>query len=149
MLANTARPVCKAYNEGMQQVQIRTSKKREVVDITDEVAAAVPQSGSGVVTVFVQHTTAAITTADFTADPGTDLDFLDFLDSLVPNIRWRHPHDPSHAPDHLLASLIGPSLSVPYQDGTLVLGTWQQIVLVEFDGPRSRNIWIAPLANQG
>ena len=146
MLANRLKAVCKTYNVGMQQVQVSTGKKREVVDITDDVMDAVPRSGSGVVTVFVQHTTAAITTADFTADPGTDLDFLDFLDSLVPNIQWRHPHDPSHAPDHLLASLIGPSISVPYQDGKLLLGTWQQIVLVEFDGPRSRSVCITCIA---
>lgn len=126
----------------MQQVQISTGKKREVVDITDDVAAAVPQTGSGVVTVFVQHTTAAITTADL--DPGTDLDLLDFLDALVPSVQWRHPHNPAHAPDHLLASLIGPSVTVPYQDGELLLGTWQRITLIEFDGPRERNVCILP-----
>jgi len=128
----------------MQQVQISTGKKREVVDITDEVIAALPKTGGGVVTMFVQHTTAAITTADL--DPGTDLDLLDFLDSLVPNKNWRHPHNPAHAPDHLLASLIGASVSVPYQDGQLLLGTWQRIILVEFDGPRTRNVCIVPFA---
>ena len=132
------------YNKGMQQVQISTSKKREVADITDDVAAAVPKSGSGVVTVFVQHTTAAITTADL--DPGTDLDLLNFLDALVPNIQWRHPHNPDHAPDHLLASLIGPGVTVPYQDGDLLLGTWQRIVLIEFDGPRTRNMRITVIS---
>jgi len=126
----------------MQQLQISTNEKRQVVDITSEVMDALPRTGSGVVTVFVQHTTAAITTADL--DPGTDLDLLDFLDSLVPDRPWRHPHNPAHAPDHLLASLIGPSVNVPYQDGQLLLGTWQRIILIEFDGPRSRNVCAVP-----
>lgn len=142
MLANLPAHVCKTYNEGMQRMEISTTKKREVVDITDDVTAVVPQAGSGVVTIFVQHTTAAITTADL--DPGTDLDLLDFLNALVPNVQWRHPHNPAHTPDHLLASLIGPSVTVPYQDGKLLLGTWQRIILVELDGPRSRSLCVVP-----
>lgn len=128
-------------------MKISTTKKREVVDITDDVTAAVPQTGSGVVTVFVQHTTAAITTADL--DPGTDLDLLDFLEKLTPNMQWRHPHDPAHAPDHLLASVIGPSVTVPYQDGKLLLGTWQRIILVELDGPRSRTVCVVSSSSVG
>jgi secondary thiamine-phosphate synthase enzyme len=88
--------------------------------------------------VFIAHTTAAITTADL--DPGTDKDLLDFLKSLIPNLKWRHPHDPSHAPDHLLSSVIGPSVSVPVSHGKLNLGSWQRIILVELDGPRQRTV---------
>lgn len=124
----------------MEPIRIATEQKRQVVDVTDEVARRLPQ-GSGVATVFVQHTTAAVTTADL--DPGTDLDLLDFLDSLVPQLEWRHPHDPAHAPDHLLASVIGPSVSVPFADGQLLLGTWQRIILIEFDGPRDRSVCVA------
>jgi secondary thiamine-phosphate synthase enzyme len=95
------------------------------------------------VNVFIKHTTAAITTADL--DPGTDQDFIDFLNSLVPNIQWQHPHNPEHAPDHLLSSLIGPGVSVPVKEGKLQTGTWQRIILVELDGPREREIEITPL----
>lgn len=123
----------------MHQLQVSTTEKRQVIDITDTIASSVSQ-GTGNITVFVQHTTAAITTADL--DPGTDLDLLDFLKSLEPDIRWRHPHDPDHTPDHLLASLVGPSVTVPYSDGKLLLGTWQRIIFVEFDGPRERSIVI-------
>lgn len=122
---------------------MHTSQKREVVDITDEVVKLVPKEGSGVVQVFVAHTTAALTTADL--DPGTDLDLLDFLEGIVPLKKWRHPHDPEHAPDHLLASIIGSNASVPYHSGQLQLGTWQRIILMEFDGPRERNITISIL----
>jgi len=124
----------------MKQLRISTRQKKEVVDITDEVMAQLPQDGEGVAVVFVQHTTTAVTTADL--DPGTDLDLLDFLDGIVPAVQWRHPHDPAHAPDHLLASIIGPSVSVPYAYGKLLLGTWQRVILIELDGPRTRNITV-------
>lgn len=123
----------------MPQLAVRSQTKREIIDITDEVSKHIAED-RGVAIVFVRHTTAALTTADL--DPGTDEDLLEFLDKITPQARWRHPHDPSHAPDHLLASLIGPSVSVPYEGGALRLGTWQRIVLVELDGPRERNITI-------
>ena len=116
---------------------IQSHQKRQIVDITNQVEGALP-GGEGVAMVFVAHTTAAITTADL--DPGTDQDFLDFLEAITPSLNWRHPHNPAHAPDHLLASLIGSSVMVPYNNGRLQLGTWQRIVLVELDGPRDRTI---------
>jgi secondary thiamine-phosphate synthase enzyme len=119
------------------QIQISTSAKRQVVDITDQIQQQL-SGKNGLANIFVKHTTAAITTADL--DPGTDQDFLDFLDSLIPDIKWRHPHDPAHAPDHLLSSIIGPAVSVPFKDGQLQLGTWQRIILMEFDGPRKRDV---------
>ena len=119
------------------KLSIQTSQSREVVDITDEVAAQLPE-GSGVVTVFVLHTTAAITTADL--DPGTDLDLLDALHGMLPNKNWRHSHNPEHAPAHLLSSIVGPGVSVPYENGQLQLGSWQRIVLIELDGPRDRQV---------
>src|SRR3989344_5206879 len=122
----------------MERLSVRTEEKRQVEDITDAVAATLRQDVDGVVHVTVLHTTAAITTADL--DPGTDADFLDFLEAITPNRDWRHPHNPAHAPDHLLASLIGSTVSVPVEDGKLILGTWQRIILVEMDGPRERNI---------
>lgn len=122
----------------MTQITISTTKKREVIDITERIKQDIPAGKQGVVHIFILHTTAAITAMDL--DPGTDLDFLDALDDLLPDLQWRHPHNPSHTPDHLLASIIGPSLSVPYADGQLLLGTWQRIVLLEFDGARDRRI---------
>lgn len=124
----------------MPAISIATKQKRQVVDITDEVAQQLPE-GEGVVSVFVQHTTAAITTADL--DPGTDQDLLDALDGLLPDKQWRHPHNPEHAPDHLLASIVGPGVTVPYENGRLQLGTWQRVILIEFDGPRDRSVVIA------
>ncbi len=124
-------------------ITVSTSAKRQIIDITDEVEKSLPAS-SGLVNVFIVHTTAAITTADL--DPGTDKDFLDFLTGITPEVKWRHPHDPSHAPDHMLASLIGPDVNVPFENGQLKLGAWQRIILVELDGPRSRQIELTNLS---
>lgn len=124
----------------MQKLTITTTQKREIIDITDSVSELTGDDAT-LAHVFVAHTTAAITVMDL--DPGTDLDFLDALDALLPDLSWRHPHDPSHTPDHLLASIIGPDVTVPCTKGQLLLGTWQRIVLVEFDGPRERSITVS------
>jgi secondary thiamine-phosphate synthase enzyme len=121
-------------------IKISSAKKRQVIDITEKVAETL-RGSSGLVNVFVLHTTAAVTTADL--DPGTDEDFLDFLEGIIPKRQWRHPHNPEHAPDHLLSSIIGPGVNVPVKNGHLQLGTWQRIILVELDGPRNRDIEIA------
>jgi len=120
---------------------IRTQKKKEVVDITEQVNAMLAGKGSGVCHLFLQHTTAALTTADL--DPGTDLDMLDALEALSPKLPYRHPHNPAHAPDHILSSLIGASLAIPVKDGSCMLGAWQRIVLIEFSGPREREITLS------
>lgn len=122
---------------------VATNAKREVVDITDQVEAEL--QGSGLVNVFVKHTTAAVMVADL--DPGTDKDYLAAIEAMTPETRWRHPHDPSHFPDHLWSSLIGASLTLPFRDGRLNLGTWQRVVLIELDGPRERELELTCLSN--
>ncbi|HVB61764.1 MAG TPA: secondary thiamine-phosphate synthase enzyme YjbQ [Ktedonobacteraceae bacterium] len=129
----------------MRTITVTTRKKDEVVDITDVVEAALHEMTpvDGVCCLFVAHTTCALTTADL--DPGTDRDLLDALRRLLPAMSYRHPHDPAHAPDHLLSSLIGPSVTIPYTNRKLALGTWQRVVLVELDGPRRRTLHISCL----
>lgn len=118
---------------------ISTQSKRQVVDITEEIE--VKLKGDGVASVFVRHTTAAVTTADL--DPGgTDQDYLDALSAMTPDGSWNHPHDPAHFPDHLWASILGSSMNIPFKDGKLQLGTWQRLILVELDGPRERELLI-------
>src|SRR5580704_658578 len=121
----------------MHRLTIPTHRKREILDITDEVSALLP-AATGVACLNILHTTAALTTADL--DPGTDLDMLDAFEAMMPKLRYRHPHNPAHVPDHILSSLIGTALTVPVEAGALVLGTWQRIVLVELDGPREREL---------
>lgn len=122
------------------EIVIVTNNKRQVIDITDEVEKKL--SGDGIVSVFVKHTTAAITTADL--DPGTDKDFLDAILAMTPNKKWSHPHNPEHFPDHMWHSIIGPQVTVPFKNGKLKMGTWQRVVLLEFDGPRKRIVELTP-----
>ena len=124
----------------MHYLTITTAKPKQVLDITLVVQQELikKKALNGICNIFVLHTTAAITTADL--DPGTDLDMLDVFEHIMPKLQFRHPHNPSHVPDHIWSSIIGPSISIPFEEGELTLGTWQRIVLIEFDGPRDRSI---------
>ena len=127
----------------MQRLAVNSRKKREVLDLTDRVEQQLAKNGhaSGICHLLVLHTTAALTTADL--DPGTDLDMLDAFEAMMPKLRYRHPHNPAHVPDHILSALIGTSLSLPFEDQKLLLGTWQRVVLIELDGPRERELAIS------
>lgn len=124
----------------MHRLSIKTRSKREVLDITDVIQEQLEKNGatSGICHLLILHTTAALTTADL--DPGTDLDMLDAFEAMVPKLRYRHPHNPAHVPDHILSALIGTSLSLPFDKKKLLLGTWQRVVLIELDGPREREL---------
>jgi secondary thiamine-phosphate synthase enzyme len=128
----------------MHRLTIKTHKKREIADITEQIESLLwKQYGdkTGVCQLSVLHTTAALTTADL--DPGTDLDMLDAFEHLIPKLQYRHPHNPVHVPDHILSTLIGTSLVLMVDRGLLLLGTWQRVVLVELDGPRERELVMA------
>jgi secondary thiamine-phosphate synthase enzyme len=128
----------------MHTLTVKTRKKREVLDITETVQALLEKNHSratGICNLFILHTTAALTTADL--DPGTDLDILDAFEAMIPKLRYRHPHNPEHVPDHILSALIGTSIALPFDQGKLVLGTWQRIVLIELDGPRERKLVVS------
>jgi secondary thiamine-phosphate synthase enzyme len=127
-----------------KHVELHTEEENDILDITGEVQQAVEESGldSGVVTVFVPGSTAAITTLEF--EPGLAKDFPGMLERVAPKgIDYEHQkawHD-DNGRSHVKASLVGPSLSVPFESGVLTLGTWQQIVFVELDiRPRRREI---------
>ena len=110
------------------------------LDITDSVQQVISGSGvrSGLCNVFVMHTTAGLTTGESTE--GTDEDLMEVLERIIPNIKFRHHHDPSHAPDHMISSIVGASLTIPISGGKLQLGTWQSVLLVESNGPRERKV---------
>lgn len=121
-------------------LEIATPEHSALVDITDRVAALVRERGikSGICTLYVPHTTAAITINEG-ADPAVAEDLLAGLDRLVP---WNHPyrHREGNAAAHIKATLTGPSVQVPIDGGRLLLGTWQRIFFCEFDGPRARKV---------
>jgi len=127
----------------MDAITIKTKKHKEVVDITEEINKFLEkqEKDSGLVFLFALHTTCALTTADL--DPGTDLDMLDAFEVIIPKLKYRHPHDPSHVGNHIMSSMIGTFLILPFENKNLVLGTWQRVVLIEFDGPRNRSLKIS------
>jgi len=124
------------------QITVRTGRDKQVLDITDQVERFLAQSGidDGLCHIFVLHTTAAVTTGE--AIEGTDEDLMETLERMIPRISFRHGHDPSHAPDHMISSIVGASLTLPVRKGRLLLGTWQRVLFVECNGPRTRNVSI-------
>ena len=119
--------------------QLKTVRRQDLIDITALVEADLGEASisEGLCVIFVTHTTAALTINE-NADPDVPRDMLAKLTQLVPeNDSYRHLEGNSDA--HILSTLIGCSLTIPVEDGKLVLGTWQGIFFVELDGPRQRH----------
>jgi secondary thiamine-phosphate synthase enzyme len=127
----------------MLSLTIRTGTHTQFLDITENVQSAVSNLGikSGFVTVFIPHTTAGVTINE-NADPDVTADMAAALETAVP---WqaKYKHCEGNAAAHVKASMMGSSIHVIVTDGRLQLGTWQAIYFCEFDGPRSRNVWIS------
>jgi secondary thiamine-phosphate synthase enzyme len=121
-------------------IEINSNGENDMVDITDQTLKAILESKleNGIVTIFVSGSTAAVTTIEY--EPGLRSDFPMMLNRIIPkDIEYKHDetwHD-ANGHSHVRASLIGPSLTVPFKDRNLILGTWQQIVFCELD-TRSR-----------
>jgi secondary thiamine-phosphate synthase enzyme len=126
----------------MRSFTVNTLRHTQFLDITREIQSAVANLGikNGVVSVFVPHTTAGVTINE-KADPDVPLDIAQALDAAVP---WRshYQHTEGNAAAHVKASLMGSSVQVIVENGLLRLGTWQAIFFCEFDGPRSRDVWV-------
>ncbi|MEA3297358.1 MAG: secondary thiamine-phosphate synthase enzyme YjbQ [candidate division Zixibacteria bacterium] len=126
------------------EIKLKTSGPGDIIDITSRLQDAVVKSNlsSGVATVFVPGSTGGITTIEY--EPGLLKDLPEFLEKLIPSNR-SYAHDETwhdgNGFSHLRAALIGPDITVPFIDSKLTLGTWQQVVFLEFDNrPRSRTI---------
>ena len=127
------------------RITLSTRGDNDVHDLTDEVEAVSTQSGvrNGIVTVFVPGSTAGVTAIEY--EPGMIKDLQEFLDRTAPaGARYNHNHGgESNGHAHVRAAFVGPSLTVPLIEGRLGLGTWQQIVLVDFDDrPRRRDVTV-------
>src|SRR5580700_9229479 len=133
--------------------EVSSEGEGEVLDITRHVREAVAGSGlsDGVATIFVVGSTAAITTIEF--EPGLVKDFPAMLGRAAPRKGVEYDHQrrwqDGNGHSHVKASLVGPSLSVPFVEGDLALGEWQQVVLVEFDvRPRTRKVVVQLIGEQ-
>lgn len=118
--------------------RVDTSKQKECVDVTSEVAEIVKRSGveSGLCHVMVLHATAALVVNE-NADPNIGVDLITALDRAIPDHDgWLHDRVDNNAHAHIKSAILGPSETLAVRDGELVLGTWQGLMLMEFDGPR-------------
>ena len=121
--------------------RVRTTAREQILIITREVDAALAKLGTrdGICTIVVPHTTCAISVNE-NADPDVPADLVKALRAMIPRVDFRHGEGNSDA--HLLSMLIGCSLTWPYRNGRLSLGTWQGIYFIELDGPRERNVTV-------
>jgi len=122
----------------MAQFTVSTEKRLSVLDITDRVEDALPEEVSGTATVFVRHTSAAVTVNE--AESRLLSDFETALADLVPDDGWEHDQLDGNADSHVRSFLVGPDATVPVSDGSLDVGTWQRVLFVECDGPRERTV---------
>jgi secondary thiamine-phosphate synthase enzyme len=133
----------------IQTVQVKSSRRTDFIDITHSVQEVIQKSGvgEGVCHLFIPHTTAAVTINE-NADPSVTRDILMMLNKLIPS-EDDYRHLEGNSPAHIKSSLLGCSETVLVESGKLVLGTWQGIFFCEFDGPRSRKVYVKVVKEEG
>jgi secondary thiamine-phosphate synthase enzyme len=132
----------------VQEITLRTERKTQLVNITEQVEAALgAPNGASAALVYVPHTTAGVTINEH-ADPLVAQDLENAFQQVVHDEwDWKHVEDPDgpNAPSHVRSSLMSTQVLVPLRDGKLALGRWQGIFFCEFDGPRERKVYITAL----
>ena len=123
------------------RIKVRSRGREELVEFTAEVRRRLGESGAreGVCVLFVRHTTAGLTVNE-NADPDVPRDMLHALRTLIPQHGMGFRHGEENSDAHIKTTLVGPSVTVPFAEGELLLGRWQGIFLCEFDGPRVREV---------
>jgi secondary thiamine-phosphate synthase enzyme len=132
-------------------IQVATSRREELIDITEPVRAVVAKSGvkNGIASVYVQGATAAVMIQE-NWDESVQTDVVTFLKELIPRGEWLHDRQDDNGDAHLKAGLVGPSETIPVIDGALGLSRWQNVFLCEFDGPRpARPVCVTVLGEPG
>ena len=131
----------------LREFQVTTERKTQVVDVTDQVRAALDgANGASAALVYVPHTTAGVTINEY-IDPALKSDFEAALENIVGD-EWAWQHDDAdgpNAPSHVRAALVSPQVLIPLDGGALALGTYQGIFFCEFDGPRTRKVLVTTL----
>jgi len=132
----------------MEKISVKTIKRLEFVDITRSVQDIVDKKkiSSGIVYLFVPHTTAGITINE-NADPSVKKDLIDSLTRLLPQTA-KYSHAEGNSDAHVKSTLMGQSLNLFVENGKLALGTWQGIYFCEGDGPRAREVWVKIIENK-
>jgi secondary thiamine-phosphate synthase enzyme len=123
----------------VQIIKVSSSDREEMIDITSKVEKMIPEKGEGICVLFTQHTTCGMTINE-NADPDVKSDMLGFLHRLIPQYEPNFKHFEHNSDAHIKSSIVGSSVTVPFENGKLLLGRWQGIYLCEFDGPRERKV---------
>lgn len=123
----------------MKTLSVRSKQREELIEITDEVSEFIPETGEGICVLFTQHTTCGLTINE-NADPDVKYDILLFLRNTIPQFYEGFRHFEHNSDAHLKASFFGSSVTIPFENGKLLLGRWQGIYLCEFDGARERKV---------
>ncbi len=129
----------------MREIEIKTTKHQEILDITEKIKNLIKNSGinKGICNIYARHATAAIIINEGD-DPNVKTDLLNVLNKIVPKKgNYLHDRIDNNAQAHMLSSVLGCSVNVPFQNGVLLLGTYQAIMFVELDGPRTRTIVVS------
>ena len=128
----------------MQTIKVQSKQREELIEITSEVSRVIPGAGEGICVLFTQHTTCGLTINE-NADPDVKRDMLLFLKNTIPQFYEGFRHFEHNSDAHIKSSLVGSSVTIPFENGKLLLGRWQGIYLCEFDGARERKILIKTL----
>lgn len=123
----------------MKTISVTSTKREQMIEITDDVRKAI--KGDGICVLFTQHTTCGLTINE-NADPDVKSDMLGFLQKLIPQYEPDFRHFEHNSDAHIKSSLVGSSVTIPFEKGEMMLGRWQGIYLCEFDGPRERKVVI-------
>jgi secondary thiamine-phosphate synthase enzyme len=126
----------------MRTIKVQSRQREEMIEITREISQLLPDGGDGVCVLFTQHTTCGLTINE-NADADVKSDMLLFLKNTIPQYYKGFRHFEHNSDAHIKSSLIGSSVTVPFENGKLLLGRWQGIYLCEFDGARERKIVIS------
>ena len=130
----------------MKTITVRSTRRHEMIDITTQIQQVVTVSKvtTGIVIVFVPHTTAAVTINEG-ADPSVQQDIITTLKQIIPE-HGHYDHAEGNSDAHITASLIGASETILIENGKLILGTWQHVFFYEGDGPRNRTVYLSILS---
>ena len=132
----------------LHTLRVRSRAREELVEFTEAVQQKLTDSGEqeGVVVLYVQHTTAGLTVNE-NADPDVPRDMLHAFRTLIPQHGMGFRHGEENSDAHIKATLVGSSVTIPFQEGKLLLGRWQGIFLCDFDGPRERQVIMTIVCN--
>jgi secondary thiamine-phosphate synthase enzyme len=130
----------------MSTIKVSSDSREEMLDITADVEKLIPKNGDGVCVCFTQHTTCGMTINE-NADPDVKSDMLGFLHRLIPQYEPNFQHFEHNSDSHIKSSLVGSSVTIPFENGKLLLGRWQGIYLCEFDGPRERKVVVKTISS--